>query len=351
MFYNREDEIEALQEGEKCGEATSNSSFFSVKHIKSLITITTCNRLHEVKKYILPYIDFCNHNEDFDFLLSLDGNNTEYLDFCNEFHIPLLYSDEREGVGLSKNRVVTQFSDYDYYFFIEDDVELIDTSIFQENIDFSVRNNIPHLCPFIVGECCERVLENGIIASKGYKSSAQFNFFEAKALFQVGGWNTLFAKYKRFGHSEHSYRFYYAKLQDYPFIALENTSKKFVVHDPPHVTQIECDCIDNHYHPDEKALIDEKHTYFPLQTLSKFHYNNFDMNFNTIVAEYLQQNQRKYPLVKGKERRKCFGGMYLYKAQNSKTWFVKWIYLFLSAILFSKNSCLRYYIKQELRLV
>jgi len=319
--------------------------------MKSLITITTCNRLHEVKKYILPYIDFCNHNEDFDFLLSLDGNNPEYLDFCNEFHIPLLYSDEREGVGLSKNRVLTQFPDYDYYFFIEDDVELIDGSVFQDNIDFSVENNVPHLSHRTWGYDSIKTITNGTIIIKGTKAAAQFCFFEAKALFKIGGWNTLFAQYKRFGHSEHSYRFFHAGLQDYPFIALEATSKKLFVHDPPHVTNIECDYIDNHYHPDEKALIDQKTTYFPLQTLSKFHYNGFDMNYNKVVAEYLQNNRKKYPLVKGKERCKCFGGMYLYKAQNTKMWFMKWVYLSISFLLFSKSSSLRHFIKQELHLI
>lgn len=309
--------------------------------MKSLITITTCNRLHEVKKYILPYIDFCNRNEEFDFLLSLDGDNSEYLEFCNEFQIPLLYSDEREGVGLSKNRVLKQFPNYDYYFFIEDDVELIDASIFQENIDYSVRHNIPHLsrCAFD---------EKGEMITEGFKAGAQFNFFEAKALFQVGGWNTLFAKHKRFGHSEHSFRFYNIELQKYPFIALKNNIKKIVVHDPPHVTRIEHISNDGHYHSDEKALIAEKTTYFPLQTLSTYYFNGYNCSCNLKVANYLKAHKRKYPLIKGRERCKCFGEYYFYKFQQTHSLFGRIRFLCASVFLYPNNNMLKHYIKKKI---
>ena len=71
--------------------------------MKSLICITTCNRLLYLK-YILPeYIEFCQQNSEFDFLISLDGNSEENIAFLKEQGIPFIYSEEREGVGLAKN--------------------------------------------------------------------------------------------------------------------------------------------------------------------------------------------------------------------------------------------------------
>ena len=54
---------------------------------KSLICITTCNRLSEVKKYIWDYLRFINSNKEFHFVLALDGNDQSYIDFCHEFEI------------------------------------------------------------------------------------------------------------------------------------------------------------------------------------------------------------------------------------------------------------------------
>ena len=85
---------------------------------KSLICITTCNRVSAIKAVIWDYINFCKKNDSFDFLISLDGDDKETVRYCEKHNIPLVYSKVREGVGLSKNRVLKTYSEFDYYFFI-----------------------------------------------------------------------------------------------------------------------------------------------------------------------------------------------------------------------------------------
>jgi hypothetical protein len=316
--------------------------------MNSLICITTCNRINEVKKYILPYIDFCNKHEGFDFLLSLDGNTENYKSFCDKFKIPLLHSEEREGVGLAKNRVLSSFPEYDYYFFVEDDMELLDSKIFITCIDFSNKQNIPHLSYTVFGESTSLIMRDEWQYLQGFRSGAQFSFFEAKALFKVGGWNTLFAKYKRFGHSEHSYRFFNNGFQDYPFIALTSTADSLILHDPPHVTVIENEGLFDHYHPEEKHLIESKTLYFPISTISPFYFNGFDMNFNSIVEEFLRTNKRRYPLTVGKNRRIALAEYYFEMFLRHRNIYFKIKNLFLSLINKPFNNPFKHFLKTKL---
>ena len=62
-----------------------------------------------IKTFVWDYIIFAKSNVDYDFVLSLDGADSDTISYCQKYHIPLLYSEENEGVGISKkqsNRVL-----------------------------------------------------------------------------------------------------------------------------------------------------------------------------------------------------------------------------------------------------
>lgn len=184
--------------------------------MSALICITTANRCSALRRFIWEFAAFCARHKNFDLLVSLDGNDESTISFCKKFGIPLLYSDEREGVGISKNRVLRRFPDYDHYFFIEDDVGLIDETIFEKHITVARELGLHHLSLFPPERLPEEVIElyspsrfRVICANWG---SAQFNYFSREGIEVVGGFHPEFAKYRRFGHTEHSYRFVNAGL-------------------------------------------------------------------------------------------------------------------------------------------
>ena len=148
----------------------------------TLISITTCNRVNEVKKYVWDYINFTNENADFHFLLSLDGDNTEYIEFCAEYKIPFIYSENQEGVGLSKNRVLSQFPDYDHYFFLDDDVELYDSSVFELVIKTALDLQLDHLCITPFHTILKEFKLNNLTIQQGNKGGGYFNYFSGKGL-------------------------------------------------------------------------------------------------------------------------------------------------------------------------
>ncbi|MBW2978459.1 glycosyltransferase family 2 protein [Candidatus Woesearchaeota archaeon] len=249
---------------------------------KSLICITTCNRLEEVKKFSKDYINFCKKNKNFDFLLSVDGSkgiNKKIIEFSNKNNIPCLYSRKRGGVGLSKNRVFKTFKNYDYYFFVEDDVELLDDTIFNTHIKLSLKTKIPHFSLHPVERLLDVVnklkIDDKIIIQAMY-GSAQFNFFTRSVLLKVGGWHTIFAKYKRYGHTEHSYRIFRKGLCPTPFNLIENCIKCIKEHKIPPVTKIkDVEVTKKRIVKIEQDLIDKKIKYFPFRSLYDYHLNNY----------------------------------------------------------------------------
>lgn len=319
---------------------------------KALICITTCNRLNEVKKYILPYIQFCNNEASFSFLLSLDGNNKEYIDFCNTYNIPLLYSEEREGVGLSKNRVLKQFQDFDYYFFIEDDIELIDANIFGLFINIFLVTGYHHFSYSHILNATKVEHRNHVQLTHNNFGGGQFNFYTRFGLDQVGGWHTCFAKYKRFGHTEHTYRFYHGNLTPSPFIFIDEARDMQIIHDPPHVTNLDVNLEnpDSELILEEEELIKQKTVFYPITTLSAFHFNEFDMCFNRIVDDFLKRNKRKYAFVRGMERMKCFSEYYFFKFTTAKSILVKLFFFIASFVCQPLNNQIKHFIKKRLRL-
>jgi len=316
----------------------------------TLITITSCNRIKEVQKYILDYINFCNNNEGFSFLLSLDGNNTEYFKFCDQFEIPLLYSDEREGVGLSKNRVLKRFPNFEHYFFIDDDIEIYNSKLFKQHVDLgNSSSEFYHMSSTEIRilEAEKNINETKILFSNiggGY-----FNYFNKKGLDKIGGWHTDFAKYKRYGHTEHSHRFKNAGIKEYPFTVLSECISDLIVHNPGHVTEsIGQENEDTELFIEEQQLIDQKLTFFPITTLSEYRFNGFELNYNSKVAEFLTENRRKYPLIKGQERLKCFSSYYFFLSKIKQSRLSKIWYFCLAFVCHPFNPEIKHVIKTKL---
>ena len=314
---------------------------------KSLITITTCNRLPEIKKFVWEYLKFCNENDDFDFLLALDGSDEQYLLFAQIYNIPLLFSEEREGVSLSKNRVLKQFPNYDFYFFIEDDIELLDETIFHDFITIQKITGYSHFCNNHLKTVLKKKIVSGRTISYSFEGGAQFSFFSKQGLKKVGGWHTCFAKYRRFGHTEHSYRFYHSGLQPAPFIYIEEARTKILIHMPPAVTTFKNKTITvNGIVKEEQDFINRKTTFFQLQTISPFFFRSNKFVEKEKLNLVLLKKTRRYPLTKGFERRIALGEHYFLKIKTTNN-FLKKIYFFLlSVFYFPFNPPLKHSIKK-----
>ncbi len=322
--------------------------------MKALVCINTCNRLSELRKYLLPYLQFTRDMSDFDFLLALDGNNKEYLSFCTEYEIPLLYSDDREGVGLSKNRVLMLFPEYDFYFFLDDDVELFESSIFLDHVNFSRLNpNVHHLSSTDLYRIENEELLDGQRVIYGNKGGGYFNFFTKRGLEQVGGWHTDFAQWKRYGHTEHSYRFVHAGLQNYPLVVLANSISKVIIHSPEHVSKPLDHLVDpeNELFEHEKNLIAQRITHFPITTLSPFRFNGMSVNEpgNDALIKLLGSGDRYNLITNAKDKRNSRVAYKVHKLGHTKSISKKIKLLFEILYLAPTNNSFKHWIKQILR--
>ena len=72
----------------------------SISKYKALICITTSNRARALSLFAPAYAHFVAASENFSFVVALDGNDASTLRYCSKYGLPVLYSDEREGVGL-----------------------------------------------------------------------------------------------------------------------------------------------------------------------------------------------------------------------------------------------------------
>lgn len=317
---------------------------------RALICITTCNRLSELKKYVIPYIAFSNSSQSFDFVLSVDGDNKEYIDFCRELEIPMVYSDQREGVGISKNRILTQFPKYDHYFFIDDDVELLDAQIFNAHIDIGNKSTeFYHMSSTNLFNIKETAYIHGTNMIYGMIGGGYFNYFNRKGLEKVGGWHSNFAKYKRYGHTEHSYRFLNIGFSKYPFTIILDQVNNVIVHNPEHVTSPihNQESQETELFTEEQRLIDERLTYFPITTISNFHFNEFNMEFNEKVAAFIAQNPKKYPLTKGFERMKCLSSHSIFLSKVTSNVVLKTWYFCIGLMYYPLNPEIKHLIKTK----
>jgi len=275
---------------------------------RALICITTCERPAYLRRYLPFFARFCARDERFSLLVSLDGPDEETERFCQEWGVPLVVSAEREGVGISKNRALERFPGFDYYFFLEDDVELVDGAVFPAHVELFEASGIHHFSLFAkrkIRNYTEESLVAGRRVVHGFHGSASFNFFSGEGLRQVGGWHPRFAEYRRWGHTEHSYRFYRAGLAPAPFNVAAELTETCIWHIPPAVTRpnlLPADA-DQIVAP-ERELIDLELRHVPLQTLSPYSFNEVPFGRLDRLAATLDAGER-YPLASPAERRHC----------------------------------------------
>ncbi len=158
----------------------------------------------------------------------------------------------------------------------------------------------------------------------------------------VGGWHTLFAKYKRFGHTEQSMRFFHNNLSPAPFVITESLRKHIILNDPPHVTKLSIEQNQTELIAEEQAMIDAKQSYFPLTTLSEFYFNGFDVAIPQLHPD-LQKG--RYALLKGRDKIKAWGNFYFHKFLSSKNP----VFLFIALVLYPNNNLLKHWVKQAIK--
>lgn len=319
----------------------------------SLICITTCRRLDLVKKYLLPYVSFTRNNKNFSFILAEDGSDPGYFQFTNQYQIPHLRSDIQEGVGLSKNRVFKMFPDFDYYFFLDDDVELFDESVFLDYVTFLEEKKFDHMSSTRFFELKEQREINGKKLNFGLRGGGYFNFFTREGLEKVGGWHTDFAQWKRYGHTEHSYRFVNAGLQEYPFVVLEDSINKVIIHSPEHVSEPLNHLVDpeNELFEHEKYLIDQKLSYFPLATISPFYFNGKSLTNpgNELITQALESGDRYFLLTDRKARRQAKAEYKVFELNQKSSFFYKVKLLTEIVFLAPTNNAFKHWIKLKLK--
>ena len=152
--------------------------------------------------------------------------------------VSCVVADYPEGVGVSKNRVINLIAGYDYYFFIDDDTLVLSSRLFSEHLKLHLETGIHHFSLHhpqrLLDEIATSTTSGGIIRHAMYGGAA-VNFFTRHALQVVGGWHPLFAKSRRGGHTEHSYRIYRAQLSPAPFNLVDGLVDSCIWNDPTSV--------------------------------------------------------------------------------------------------------------------
>lgn len=288
---------------------------------RALICVTTCNRVGLLRRYLPHLARFCRDDPRFHLLVALDGDDPATRTFCEEWEVPLVHSDVREGVGLSKNRVLERYGEYPFYFFLDDDVELVDGRVFPAHIDLFRASGIHHFSLFARGGVRKPVGETRVGDTQvlhGLFGGGQFSFFSGEGLRAVGGWHPDFARYRRWGHTEHSYRFYRAGLAPAPFNVAEALSACCLWHYPPAVARVTGVAIDEDQIPEvERALLDQELTHVPLTTLAPHHTNGLPPVSGPSRLGGVLDSGDRYPLVGGGEKRRCRSDFQLWRAATA----------------------------------
>ncbi|WDE14292.1 hypothetical protein [Thalassomonas haliotis] len=217
------------------------------KNVSVLVALTTCARPALIAKNLPPLQSLLQHLPGFDLVLAIDGlsllANRETLQLAQQLGVNCVIADFPEGVGVAKNRVVSLFGDYDFYFFIEDDVEVQSSELFTCHLNAYEKTGIHHFSLHEPSRLLEEEQPSFLLCEKGIKQkirhalfgSAQVNFFSRQALVRVGGWHRRFSLLRRGGHTEHSYRIYHAGLIPAPFNYIDDLSNSCCWHNPPSI--------------------------------------------------------------------------------------------------------------------
>ena len=201
-----------------------------MKREKIGIGIITCNRLEYLKE-LLKSLDQCIDTID-ELVIVNDGT---HIDDLSELNLPIqktswLNNPENLGVGKSKNRAMQHLldKDCDYIFVIEDDMIILDSSVFSKYIEAYKVSGIHHFnygpgSPFNRKQDIQFDLHNRhllkqdsepkpkmILDYKTVKVSlfehtvAMFSFFTREVLDKVGLFDDAF--YNAWEHVDHTYR-------------------------------------------------------------------------------------------------------------------------------------------------
>jgi hypothetical protein len=319
---------------------------------RSLVCITTCRRLPYLRRYLPHFARFCDDDSRFSLLVSLDGDEADTRHFCEKWEVPLLHSDKREGVGISKNRVLERFPDFDYYFFLEDDVELVDGRVLPAHVEISKVSRIHHFTLFQRGgirKVTARSTAAGRRVLHGLYGGADFSFYTGTGLRHVGGWHPRFAEYRRWGHTEHSYRFVRAELAPAPFNVAEDLADACIWHTPPAVTRVDGVTIDaDQIAAPERELMERELSHVPVETISDHHLNGVPLGRPSRLARVLAAGER-YPLADDKERRRCRSDYNLWRFMSAATLPERATALVAATWNWPANPALRHRLKMALR--
>jgi GT2 family glycosyltransferase len=175
------------------------------------IGIITCNR-PEYLKQLLDSINYCNWA---DLVIINDGDKFE-LEGYNYY---IQHNEKNLGVGKSKNKAMQHLldKDCDYIFIIEDDMIILDDSVFDKYIQASEVSGIQHLMFAYHGPANKggvsggiprprKIIDYGDIQiSLNEHCVGSFCFYTRECLEIVGLMDEEFDK-NNFEHVEHSYR-------------------------------------------------------------------------------------------------------------------------------------------------
>ncbi len=316
---------------------------------EALICVTTCQRVGALRRYLPHLARFCAADPRFRLVVALDGDEADTRAFCDRWEIPLVWSDRREGVGLSRNRVLERFGDFAYYFFLDDDVEVIDGSVFPAHVDLHLASDIHHFSLFERGGVRRRTGTSdvgGVRLTHGMYGGGQFGFYTGAGLRAVGGWHPDFAEYRRWGHTEHSFRFMRAGLAPAPFNVAEGLADLCIWHYPPTVTRVEGVPVDaDQIAGPERALIDQALRHVPLRTIAPHHHNGVPFGPPRRLAEVLDAGTR-YPLVAGPDWRYAVSDYLLWKSRTGPRVLDRASALLRGALVAPGNPTLRHRLRR-----
>lgn len=319
---------------------------------RGLIAVTTCNRDAYLRRCLPAIARATVDYPALSLVVSLDGDDESTREFCNYWDIPLIHSDFREGVGIAKNRVLERFPDFAYYFFLEDDVEVMDASVFIGHIALATAVGLDHMSLFEPRTARMAIGSTTILGQEILHclyGSADFNFFTRRGLLTVGGWHPEFARYRRWGHTEHSYRFARANLTPAPFNVAVSLAGMCAWHSPPSVTKtagIRFD--DTQIAEPERVLMDSELTYVPLETLGPYHFNDRALGPLTKLASVLDAGEH-YPLLTRSECRLAHADRLVWRFRNERSLLRRIIAGAAAGVLSPSNPEWRHEVKAVLR--
>ncbi|HEX3801327.1 MAG TPA: glycosyltransferase family A protein [Solirubrobacteraceae bacterium] len=321
---------------------------------RALVAFTTSNRGVYAKRSLPHLARACLSDPRLDLVVALDGDDPETRAVCAQWHIPLIYSEAREGVGLSKNRVLKRFPDYDYYFFLEDDVEVLDGAVFARHVALMRTSGIHHMSLFDYAEGRGLRSETSVLGQRlvhfSY-GSAEFNAFTREGIQKVGGWHPLFAQYRRWGHTEHSYRFPRNDLAPAPFNVAVELAGLCIRHRPPSVTPgIGLATLDaDQIAAPERELMSQALSHVPLQTLAPYHVENQPGRPAAELAQLVARSRNRYPLLRGADWRHAQGDYLVWRFETSRAPARRVAALVLAGLLHPSGIALRHAVKIRLQ--